>query len=269
MTEHDRQPEPGSDGPGGDDVDSLLGAFALDAVDDVERRRVERRLEADPELRAEADRLVVAADHLAAAAAGAGPTAPADLWGRIAARLDHGAPAPADLPAPAGDPRPAGDVVVPIGRSRRRTARLVAAAAAVLLLVAGSVAVGSRLGQDDTDPMVAMRAAAEKASEQPGSRSGELVDADATMGVPVVVDAEGHAFVMTEQLPALPSGETYQLWSVDGGTPVSLGLVGTDSPMTMVGVDGRVTRLALTIEPAGGSAVPTTPPMASGTLTEV
>lgn len=286
MTDHDRHDDLGADGPGGgssDDVESLLVAYALDALDDVERRRVERLLSADLDLKAEADRLTTATDHLAEAAAATGPAAPAGLWDSIASRLDvtsassdGASPAavvagPLDAgygrPAPA---QPAGNVVSLADRTpRRRAGWLVGAAAAAVLLVVGSVAVGSRLSQDDTDPIVAMQKAAEEAAGQPGSRTGELVDTDATMGVPVVVDTDGHAYLMTEQLPTLAPGQTYQLWSVDGGTPVSLGLVGTDSPMTVVGVDRQVMRLALTLEPAGGSAAPTSIPMASGELSEV
>ena len=43
-------------GPGSDDTESLLGAYVLDAVDDVDRRRVERLLETSPEARAEVAR---------------------------------------------------------------------------------------------------------------------------------------------------------------------------------------------------------------------
>ena len=111
-----------------------------------------------------------------------------------------------------------------------------------------------------------MEELAAQAAAQPGARTGELTDPDATMAVKVVVDPAGHAFVMSDALPALASGETYQLWAVDGGTPVSLGLLGSDPIMSVVGVDGRVTTLAITREPAGGSADPTTAPMASGTL---
>jgi anti-sigma-K factor RskA len=278
MTERDRPDEMGPAGPGDDDVESLLGAHALDAVDDVDRRRVERLLDGDASLRAEAERLDAVVDHLAEAGA-SGATAPPGLWDAIAARLDEPESGSSDRGAfPAGQAAAVSvapsDVpgVVPIGSApstRRRAGWLVGAAAAVVLLVAGAVAVGTRIAEDDTDLLVAIQERAEELARQPGSRTAELVDPDATMGVPVVVDAEGHAFVMTAQLPTLAAGTTYQLWSVDGGTPISLGLVGTESPMAMVGIDGQVHRLALTLEPAGGSAAPTSIPMASGALSEV
>ncbi len=86
------------------------------------------------------------------------------------------------------------------------------------------------------------------------------------MSVEVVVDPDGHAFVLSGDLPALADGTTYQLWGVDGGTPVSLGLLGSDPKVSVVGVDSQVTTLAITAEPAGGSAGPTSTPVMSGTL---
>ncbi len=62
------------------------------------------------------------------------------------------------------------------------------------------------------------------APAQPGARTGELTDADDTMAVtgrrrsagPRLRDVGGAC-------PALDGEHTYQLWAVDGGTPVSLG----------------------------------------------
>ena len=290
MTDHERRD---ATGPGvDDDTATLLGAYALDALDDVERHRVERLIDSDPAARAELDRLLAATDRLADAAA-VGERAPSGLWGSIAAQLDappvsaSSAPgavssvpgavdSPADRPtadatADVGTAAPPPMATAPISLDARRARRrpgawVLSAAAAVVLLVAG-IAVGSRIGDDDaTDPLVAMQELAAQAASQPGARTAELTDADATMAVKVVADPAGHAFVMADQLPALTSGEIYQLWAVDGGTPISLGLLGSDPIMSVVGVDGRVTTLAITREPAGGSADPTTAPMASGTL---
>lgn len=293
MTENDHNHAMGTDGS--DDVESLLGAYVLDALADVDRHRVDRMLADDPVLRAEADRLSAAADQLAEAAAASGPAAPAGLWDTIAAQLDDkgadstmAATSSVAAATPmttsvvpdedsevdrvdGGVPSPDGTsnvVSIDRRRSRRSTGWLVGAAAAAVLVIAGAVAVGARIGEDDTDPMVALREQVALVASEPGSRTAALVDADETMAVDVVVDTSGHAFVMTDELPRLSPGATYQLWSVDGGTPISLGLVSTDSPMAIVGADGQVQRLALTLEPAGGSAAPTSVPMASGILSE-
>ena len=49
-------------GDADDDVSELFGAYVLDALDDDERARVDERLAADPDARAEVDRLANAVD---------------------------------------------------------------------------------------------------------------------------------------------------------------------------------------------------------------
>ena len=66
----------------------------------------------------------------------------------------------------------------------------------------------------------------------------------------VVVDESGRGYVIPENLPPLDEGSTYQLWSVDRGTPVSLGLLGSDPGITVVAA-GSTTTMAITAEPAG------------------
>ena len=286
MSEHENQNEMG-DGNGSDDTETLLGAYVLDAVDDVERRRVERLLATDPAARAEVDRLSAASDRLAEVAA-ADATAPSGLLDSILTQVAErsgtaegsgAGPAAADSGSGSGSGSddstgPVGPEVASIshradGSPRRsRAAWILSAAAVVVLFVIGAFVVGSRSNSGPTDSVAAMEQLARDAATLPGARTGELTDAGNTMAVPVVVDPQGHAFVMSAVLPALPDGQTYQLWSVDGGTPVSLGLLGSDPVMSVVGVDSSVSALAITTEPAGGSAGPTTTPMASGTLSQ-
>ena len=64
-------------------------------------------------------------------------------------------------------------------------------------------------------------------------------------------------------LPPLPSGRTYQLWYLTGSAPVSAGLFKPDdtgavtTAFDSVGISGRVTGLAVSIEPDGGVPLPT------------
>jgi anti-sigma-K factor RskA len=65
----------------------------------------------------------------------------------------------------------------------------------------------------------------------------------------------------------LSSKDTYQLWAVVHGEPISLGLMGPspyDVAFTLAGVPNPTT-LAITVEPAGGSVAPTAPLAATGT----
>jgi len=64
------------------------------------------------------------------------------------------------------------------------------------------------------------------------------------------------------RLPALSAGTTYQLWLLSDGAPVSAGVLTPDAAgrVTFVGPPPDVTRVitgtALTVEPTGGSPVP-------------
>ena len=66
-------------------------------------------------------------------------------------------------------------------------------------------------------------------------------------------------------LPALPAGKVFQLWSIVGSTPTSAGILTTDGRgggSLSAAVPGSVKRpdaMGITIEPAGGSATPTMP----------
>lgn len=265
-----------------DDPRELIGAYVLHALDDDDRRRVELLLDADPAARAEADRLDAAADQLAEAAA-AGASAPSDLLSSIltsAATRPAGGGAAAPTAAPAVEPvippraiipSSADADVVPFERPaarRPRGAWILSAAAVVLLVVVGGLVVANRSNDDGVSPEVAMREIALEAANQPGSRTGQLTDAGNTMAVQVVVDTQGHAFLMADVLPALDDEHTYQLWAAEGDQMVSLGLLGSAPTMSVVGVDQAVTTLALTVEPVGGSTGPTSAPMAQGTLSQ-
>lgn len=238
------------------EIFDLLGAYVLDAVDDVERRRVERAAASDPSIAEEIDRLRRASDALADAAAA---DAPARLWESIELNL-HSSAGPI-----AGESR--GAVVASNRRpTNNRSFFLAAAAIFAVVVIGGAALVNLTRSNDSTDTIAAMTEMANDAASKPGSRQGVLTDPDNTMEVRVIVDAQGHGFVMTDPLPALPEGETYQLWSAANGTMVSLGMLGSNPQMSLVPIDATVTELALTREPAQGSVSPTSSPMATGVL---
>jgi Anti-sigma-K factor rskA len=128
------------------ELDSLLGAYALDAVDELERGRIDRYLAASPRARAELD------DHLRVAMMlgnSAGP-APASVWELIDSKirstqrtqskvtpalLPLTRPSVSPTPSPTNLPRPSSTSILP----RRRPFGLgLAAAACVAALMAVS-----------------------------------------------------------------------------------------------------------------------------------
>jgi anti-sigma-K factor RskA len=82
----------------------------------------------------------------------------------------------------------------------------------------------------------------------------------------VVLAADRHELaVVTDGLPALPSGKVYQLWLIGPAKTTSVGLLppaksGRTPAVLATGVV-KGDALGLTVEPAPGSAQPTTTPI--------
>ena len=73
--------------------------------------------------------------------------------------------------------------------------------------------------------------------------------------------------VQGAELPALPEGETYQLWMIDGADIADAGLL--EDPGAAVTHEGAIPEevtIGLTIEPAGGSVQPSMDPIAAEVL---
>jgi hypothetical protein len=256
------------------DVWDLLPAYALDAVDDLERRAVERLLDADPEARRALDeyRDVVAAFTVEAAP-------PPQVRDAVMARIAGPAAAPlpsADLPAtdlpatgrPVTDPSAADaagargrdDVVVPIDRPRRRRWGLVAVAAAAVVAVAvpTTVAIQARQEQAATQERLATVA------QMMADPSARLMNGEVTGGGEATVLIAGDDYLFSaSDLPGAGEGQDYQLW-----------VVGAEGDVAPAGVldaeDGTVEHLvhdmpgvgvAVTTEPEGGSEQPTSDPI--------
>ena len=125
------------------DIHALSGAYAIDALDDIERAQFERHLAECAECRAEVDSLREASAHARRDHRRRAPRRPA----RPAARRDQDrAAAAAGRPGPGGDsrgrrspsPPPRGNVT-PLRPGRRLLRGLVAAAAVVAAIGAGAV----------------------------------------------------------------------------------------------------------------------------------
>jgi anti-sigma-K factor RskA len=69
------------------------------------------------------------------------------------------------------------------------------------------------------------------------------------------------AFVNLNTLPSPPSGKQYQLWALVDGQPVDMGVlplgIANDQQMVMVPYQATAGGYAVTLEPEGGSEVPT------------
>ena len=225
-------------GPAGDtyELDELLGAYALDAVDDDDRRRVEDYLEVNPRASAE----VQAHREVATMLAFTGMNAPVDLWGRIADEIGEQAPPPGPELA---------RVLSFDEHPRRRRISVIApwlmsaAAAAVIVFVAIGLA-------DSADaPNEPLADAVEVARADRDSIITTLVAEGSEVYAEAIIDQDGHGYVLARELPTLPYGQTYQLWGVvEGGDVISLGIFGPNPEIETFTVEGNVAALAITIE---------------------
>ena len=239
------------------EMDELLGAYALDAVDDDERRAVEDYLLANPRARAEVQQHREVATMLA----WSGMDAPDGLWERIAGSLDQRDAAPASE---------LGAVISLADRRSRGAVRTVAfwalasAAAAIIAVVAIKVS-----GSDTQSSSAgALENSVAAAMADPASKEAQLVASSAGLPkVRAVVDPQGHGYLLGGSLAELDGSRTYQLWGQVDGQLISLGLLGARPGIEAFTVSGNVTLLAITDEQQGGVVQPSAPPLVAGPLT--
>jgi anti-sigma-K factor RskA len=227
---------------GGDayEFDELLGAYALDAVDPDERRRLDDYLAINPRAAAE----VQAHREVASMLAFSGMEAPDSLWERIAAELDEPPPPPGPQLA---------KVMSIHDRPRRTRVGSIgpwvasAVAAAVIAVVAISV---TESASAPNDPIAA---ALEEARADRDSISTVLTTEGSDAAPEAIIDQDGHGFLLARNLPTLSNDQTYQLWGVvDDGQVISLGIIGPNPEIETFTVESKVSALAVTIEQAPG-----------------
>jgi anti-sigma-K factor RskA len=245
------------------ELDELLGAYALDAVDDDEREQVEAYLARTPEARS----LVAEYRETAALLAHSGTEAPPGLWERIEQTLEEEPPKLATAPSP------------PLGlesrraRLRRRAAVVVAGAAAVVvaLLTVKVVQQGDRIDELGREARAgSVLAAAESASRDPRADRVALSSTDGALEARVVYLPGGEGFLLQSNLRALPPDRTYQLWALMGGSsperPISAGVLGPDPAITAFRAHGPVVGFAITDEQSPGVVSPGSPPLIQGAV---
>ncbi|MFD6090494.1 anti-sigma factor domain-containing protein [Oerskovia sp. NPDC060338] len=235
------------EGPRTDDPRDLLAAYALDAVDDLDRRVVERLLASDADARRELDehRAVVAAFTVDA-------DPPASLrdavLGRVASTPQVAAPG-----AGRGDARPGGPA-----RAPRRWVVVAAVAAAV-----AAVAVPTTLAVQARQEQVRLQTQADAMASMLADPAAEIVRGEMVGGgdASALVSGDRVLFSVTD-LPQAGAAEDYQLWLVEGEGMVSAGVFDARDGSAALLVDAAGSAgVAVTLEPAGGSPQPTSDPL--------
>ena len=222
----------------------LIAGYALDALEPDERARAKELLERSEEARDELRAFTEATAAMATAASG--PAPPPGLRDRVldAARADR-------------------ETVVPLA-SRRRP-RLVpvlgaaAAAAAVVAVALGLWGLSVSSDLDDSRAALAQAQAAAAVLASPDARDVALQQGDGSLVV-----SGTDAVLVLSSLDAAPAGKTYEVWVLDGETPVRAGLFPGGGQRDVVPVDGSVgpgAKVLVTLEPSGGVDAPTTSPV--------
>jgi anti-sigma-K factor RskA len=222
------------------DIHALVGAYAVDALDDVERAAFERHLAECAACRAEVDGLREASSVIGSSVA---QQPPSTLRDRVLADIATVRPLP-PLTTP----------------TRQRAARfrpaLVAAAAAVVIAAAGGLVVAEPWADDTSQvqPTAAdrIRAAAD-AEEFDLSLDG---GAAATV---IRSKSLNQAVLVTEDMPAAPDGKVYELWlDHEEVGMVAAGLMEDgDDEVVLTGDPATAIGFGITVEPDGGSEEPT------------
>ena len=166
-----------------------------------------------------------------------------------------------DAVAPTVEPTPT-DVVQTVARRTWMRGVFALAASIVLLVTLGFGA--ALVGQQLTTPVAVT--ALERIDNAPDARTAGVVVDEGGQATAHWSESLGEAVLVTDGLPALSSGKTYQLWFVRGDQTIdSAGLFTTDrqgeATSLLKGSVQAGDTIAVSVEPDGGSDQPTTTPI--------
>ena len=240
----------------------LIAVHSLDALDDHEAAEVEDHLRDCPKCREE----LKAYRETAAVLAYAGTDAPEGLWDRIAQGIE----------SHPDEPRPPLELIVGGRRTETSAASRPtwvwrAAAAAAVVVIAGTgaeiVHQDHRINQLSTavaDQSLLRQATA--AALDPTAKHLALISPTGAVQATAAVLPDGDGYVVDAAMARLPSDKTYQLWTITGDRATSAGVMGPNPSVVRFHLAPGTDSVAVTEEPSGGSAQPTSAPVAYSTV---
>jgi anti-sigma-K factor RskA len=252
-----------------DEAMEFAGLYALDALTTDEKAEVDAHLAACAEDHTEFETLGGVAPALASMAEPMG--APAALKRKV--MDDYAAAHPKAWTA-----EPVTSVTSVASAPVRRSAVpnwmgwAAAGIAIVLLAVLSVVGLNLRSQADQANQRAEQLQQAVAAMSAPGAQVAILHGSGAASDVSgfVAFPANGTGYMVMTDVPAVPSGMTYQAWYIADGQPASAGTMTADAEGNIVAsgmspMPGTAV-VAVTVEPAGGSDQPTSDPIIVGEL---
>src|SRR6476469_8672236 len=237
-----------------EDLHVLTGSYVLDAISDTEREEFERHLQHCPACEAEVRGMRETAARLALACA---VTPPARMEQQVLAatyRTRQLPPLSADRARRSPRRRALPRRAFPRSTVTRRVAVLAAAA---------SVAAATALGITQLTAQHQLDQARATAIARVVTAPDAHVDTARAAGGDVTVVTSAalrEAVVSTSGMASLPSGRVYQVWVMSPSGARSAGLIQGSSLLASAVRPGD--QIGITVEPAGGTARPTTTPVA-------
>jgi anti-sigma-K factor RskA len=235
------------------EIHTLSGAYALDALTEIERAGFARHIS---ECQACAQEVAEFGETASRLSAAAWEVPPPRLRDAVLAEVRQTRQVTAGRAERIGN--------VDVARWRRWTAASVAAGVVALGGMA-AVWVVQEQRIDDAERQAA------QVSSVIDSRDVTVKGADYNGGRVTVATspARDAGVVVMENFPAPPAGKVYQLWLIDHGAATSVGYMepGQRSGTMYVPAVGHADTIGVTLEPEGGSTAPTSAPVAGVTLT--
>jgi anti-sigma-K factor RskA len=221
------------------DIHALSGAYAVDALDDIERAQFERHLAGCAACRAEVESLQEAAALLAETTTA---TPSAELRDRVLSGISNVRPLP-----PVMEKNEPGDATVTglAPRRRRRVVALLAAAAAAVAIGTGGI-VWQQVSDDGSPDRI------EAIADAPDARSYTVPVGDGGSATVTVSKQRNGAYIATKDMPGAPSGKQYVLWLQHGSTMTPAGVMpeGSDNEVLLSGDAATADGAAVSIENA-------------------
>lgn len=226
----------------------LKESYALGALSEDERREVEEYLRENPSEQTEIEELTSVASLLALAPEEHEP--PERLRKNLLRRIraeSEGAPSESSA-------RTTGSWLSRLFGPRAAAAGAAAIALAALLIWNVTLQTEVRELRDFQMSAYELQGSGEASGTQ-----GQIVNLDGKRAMLVATD-----------LPELPEGQTYEMWTIDEEEPESCGLFDSSEGPSVEAIDQSLTgaeTFAITVEPEGGSPQPTSDPIVTADLT--